>query len=130
MPRGGARPGAGRKLDPEVAEFRQWLRKYFNSKKGRAALLKRMNFSDAVFAQALRLAMPAPVSLEVEPDSGPLVVRVIREEKFPARDHTAAPRVPCGTEAPAGDQPTVARDGGDRRPAVGKDVLRRERSRR
>lgn len=130
MPRGGARPGAGRKLDPEVAEFRQWLRKHFNSKKGRVELIKRMHLSDVIFAQALRLAMPAPVSLEVEPDSGPLVIRVIREEKHPARDHASPPGLPCGTAGAAGDQPVKPDDGGDRRPAVGKDVLRRQRARR
>jgi hypothetical protein len=63
--RGGRRPGAGRKPDPELQEFREWLRGKFNTPAGRKKLWARAWKSDVILAKLLDKSVPTPTELDI-----------------------------------------------------------------
>lgn len=70
--RGGARKGAGRRAPTAVLEFRDWWRRWFESKSGRAYLVKRARASDQILAKLIDKVYPTPTEL-TGMNSGPIL---------------------------------------------------------
>ena len=81
-PRGGRRPGAGKKLPPSVTNFRDEWRTYFESVEGRDFLRKRAKKSNQILAVLLRLVFPAPIAVSGDGAGSPVPVRVVVDDRL------------------------------------------------
>ena len=62
---GGRRPGAGRKVEQSVLDFRKWVREWVESPAGRKHILKRMKESDSILAKVLDKCYATPQSIKL-----------------------------------------------------------------
>jgi len=73
---GGRRPGAGRKVEQSVLDFRKWVREWVESPAGRRHILNRARKSDAVLAKLLDKVYPSPQAVKLETEE-PRPIRIL-----------------------------------------------------
>lgn len=82
MPRGGKRPGAGRKKGSPSDDFRAYWRQRLNTPGWRRHLETRLKKSDSLLAAVINKIAPTPVAVGGEDEGPPIQVRVVADNRL------------------------------------------------